>query len=618
MDETAKAADAVTRAAAPEPARGRRETRGQDASTRRPARGRGQSGARRGEEPPPQADPIAAHDRLGAPPALPRNGLRVFALGGIGEIGRNMTVFEYGGKLLIVDCGVLFPEDQQPGVDLILPDFRPIEDRMDDVVAVVLTHGHEDHIGAVPFLLRLRPDIPVVGSKFTLALVAAKCREHRLHPKLVEVTEGQHTTHGPFGCEYFAVNHSIPDALAVAIRTPAGVALHTGDIKLDQLPLDGRLTDLAGFSRLGDEGVDLFLVDSTNAEVPGFVTPEREIGGVLDSVIGKAAGRVIVASFASHVHRIQQVVDVAQKYGRRVCFVGRSMVRNMQIAQDLGYLTVPEGVVVDLDVAATLPSHRLVLISTGSQGEPLSALSRMARGDHRQINIRPDDLVVLASSLIPGNENSVYAVVNGLARLGATVITQQNAKVHVSGHASAGELLYLYNAVRPTNAMPVHGEWRHLRANAALAVATGVPQERVVLAEDGVVVDLVDGIASIVGRVPVGHVYVDGLSVGDVGESTLSDRLVLGEGGFIAITVAIDETTGKAVSTPELSGRGFSDDPTALLDAAELVEAELLRLAGEGVTDTHRIAQGVRRVVGRWVAETYRRRPMIVPTVIGV
>ncbi|MEU1980238.1 ribonuclease J [Nocardia sp. NPDC019395] len=586
----------------------------------RPRRGKGrQSGRGRGDSarsaPTPEA---AAQDRLPLPPKLPRQGLRVFALGGIGEIGRNMTVFEYGGKLLIVDCGVLFPEDQQPGVDLILPDFRPIEDRIDDVAAVVLTHGHEDHIGAVPFLLRLRPDIPVVGSKFTLALVAAKCREHRLHPRLVEVTEGQHTEHGPFDCEYFAVNHSIPDALAVAIRTPAGTILHTGDIKLDQLPLDGRLTDLAGFSRLGDEGVDLFLVDSTNAEVPGFVTPEREIGGVLDTVIGKARNRVIVASFASHVHRIQQVVDVAQKYGRRVCFVGRSMVRNMQIAQDLGYLSVPDGLVVDLDQAATLPGDKLVLISTGSQGEPLSALSRMARGEHRQIHIRADDLVVLASSLIPGNENSVFTVVNGLARLGATVITQQNAKVHVSGHASAGELLYLYNAVRPTNAMPVHGEWRHLRANAALAVATGVPEERVVLAEDGVVVDLVDGIASIVGRVPVGHVYVDGLSVGDVGESTLSDRLVLGEGGFIAITVAVDATTGKAVSPPEVSGRGFSDDPTALAEAAELVEAELLRLAGEGVTDTHRIAQAVRRVVGRWVADTYRRRPMIVPTVLGV
>ncbi|WP_027499454.1 ribonuclease J [Rhodococcus sp. UNC363MFTsu5.1] len=557
-------------------------------------------------------------ERLGLPPKAPRGGLRVVALGGIGEIGRNMTTFEHQGKILIVDCGVLFPEDQQPGVDLILPDFNYIEDRMADVEAVVLTHGHEDHIGAIPFLLRLRPDLPVIGSKFTLALVAAKCREHRQRPNLIEVIEGQRTQHGPFECEYFAVNHSIPDAIAVAIRTSAGIVLHTGDIKLDQLPLDGRLTDLAGFSRLGDEGVDLFLVDSTNAEVPGFVTPEREIGGVLDNVIGKAKQRVIVASFASHVHRIQQVVDVAVRYNRRIAFVGRSMVRNMQIAQDLGYLSVPDGVVVDIDTAANLPDDRLVLISTGSQGEPLSALSRMARGEHRQINVRANDLVVLASSLIPGNENSVFAVVNGLAKRGATVVTQQSAKVHVSGHASAGELLYLYNAVRPTNAMPVHGEWRHLRANAALAKATGVPEDRVVLAEDGVVVDMVDGLAEIVGRVPVGHVYVDGLSVGDVGDSTLSDRLVLGEGGFISISLAVDTHTGKAVSTPVVHGRGFSDDPAALKEAAVLVEAELARLAAEGITDTHRIAQAVRRVVGRWVADKYRRRPMIVPTVIGV
>ncbi len=562
-----------------------------------------------------QFDPT---ERLGFPPKAPFTGLRVVALGGIGEIGRNMTVFEHQGKLLIVDCGVWFPEDQQPGVDLILPDFRYIENRMADVEAVVLTHGHEDHIGAVPFLLRLRPDVPVVGSKFTLALVAAKCREHRLRPNLVEVVEGEKTTHGPFECEYFAVNHSIPDALAIAIRTDAGVVLHTGDIKLDQLPLDGRLTDLAGFSRLGDEGVDLFLVDSTNAEVPGFVTPEREIGGVLDTVIGKAKQRVIVASFASHVHRIQQVIDVAERYNRRIAFVGRSMVRNMQIAQDLGYLRVPDGLEVNVDTAATLPDDRLVLISTGSQGEPLSALSRMARGEHRQINVKANDLVVLASSLIPGNENSVFAVVNGLAKRGATVVTQQNAKVHVSGHASAGELLYLYNAVRPTNAMPVHGEWRHLRANAALAKATGVPEDSVVLAEDGVVVDMVDGLARIVGQVPVGHVYVDGLSVGDVGDSTLSDRLVLGEGGFIAITVAVDSSTGRAVTTPEVSGRGFSDDPTALAEAEKLVEAELIRLASDGVTDTHRIAQAIRRIVGRWVADKYRRKPMIVPTVMAV
>ncbi|NGP06204.1 ribonuclease J [Rhodococcus sp. 14C212] len=598
------------------PSRGRgRATRNAGPPSGRPVRRTVQTSANTQRPDPRKVADMSG--RLGTPPKAPAKGLRVVALGGIGEIGRNMTVFEHQGRLLVIDCGVLFPEDQQPGVDLILPDFRHIEDRMDDVEAVVLTHGHEDHIGAVPFLLRLRPDIPVVGSKFTLALVAAKCREHRLRPNLVEVVEGDKTTHGPFECEYFAVNHSIPDALAVAVRTEAGLVLHTGDIKLDQLPLDGRLTDLAGFSRLGDEGVDLFLVDSTNAEVPGFVMPEREIGSVLDNVIGKATQRVIVASFASHVHRIQQVVDVAGRYNRRIAFVGRSMVRNMQIAQDLGYLRVPEGLVVDLDTAATLPDNRLVLISTGSQGEPLSALSRMARGEHRQINIKAEDLVILASSLIPGNENSVFAVVNGLAKRGATVVTQQNAKVHVSGHASAGELLYLYNAVRPTNAMPVHGEWRHLRANAALAEATGVPRDRIVLAEDGVVVDLVDGLAEIVGQVPVGHVYVDGLSVGDVGESTLSDRLILGEGGFISISVAVDEN-GRAVSTPGVSGRGFSDDPGALSEAAQLVDKVLNELAAEGIDDAHRIAQAIRRVVGRWVSDTYRRRPMIVPTVITV
>ncbi|ASR35359.1 ribonuclease J [Prauserella marina] len=552
------------------------------------------------------------------PPPLPDGGLRVVALGGIGEVGRNMTVFEYEGRLLIVDCGVLFPEDAQPGVDLILPDFRAIESRLDEVEAIVLTHGHEDHIGAVPFLLRMRPDLPVYGSRFTLALLAAKCKEHRQRPTLVEVKEGERRGLGAFEVEFFAVNHSIPDALAVAIRTPAGLVLHTGDIKLDQLPLDGRLTDLAGFSRLGDEGVDLLCVDSTNAEVPGFVTPEREIGPVLDDVIATVSQRVIVACFASHVHRVQQVLDAAVKHGKRVAFVGRSMVRNMNIAAELGLLTIPEGLLIDLDEAVNLPETKVLFVSTGSQGEPLSALSRMARGEHRQISIKAGDTVVLASSLIPGNENAVFGVINGLVRLGANVVHQGNAKVHVSGHASAGELLFLYNAIRPSNVMPVHGEWRHLRANAELAVRTGVAEENVVLAEDGVVVDLVDGKATTTGRVEVGYVYVDGLSVGDVGESTLSDRLVLGEGGFIAINVVVDSATGRAVSPPTVSGRGFSDDPKALDAAVALVEMELSRTEAEGITDTHRIAQAVRRVVGRWVAETYRRRPMIVPTVIPV
>jgi ribonuclease J len=582
---------------------------------RRPRPPRRDSG-RYSPAPPEEVNPSELP--TGPPPDLPAGALRVVALGGIGEVGRNMTVFEYEGRLLVVDCGVLFPAEDSPGVDLILPDFRAIEERLGDIDALVLTHGHEDHIGAVPFLLRQRPDLTIVGSRFTLALVAEKCKEHRLTPHLLEVAEGARLRHGVWDCEYFAVNHSIPDALAVAIRTPAGLVLHTGDIKLDQLPLDGRLTDLAGFSRLGDEGVDLFLVDSTNADVPGFVTAEREIGPVIENVFTRSPSRIIVACFASHVHRVQQVFDAAAKHGRRVCLVGRSMVRNMGIAADLGFLNVPDGLLVELDDAMALPDDELVLVSTGSQGEPLSALSRMARGDHRTVRIRPEDTVILASSLIPGNETAVFTVINGLTRLGAAVVHQGNAKVHVSGHAPAGELLFLYNAVRPSNVMPVHGEWRHIRANAALAVQTGVPEECVVLAEDGVVVDLVDGRAAITGRVEVGRVYVDGLSVGDIGESTLSDRLVLGEGGFVQITVAIDSATGRAVSRPTIAGRGFSDDPKALDAVLPLVEMELSRTEAEGITDTHRVAQAVRRVVGRWVGETYRRRPMIIPNVIAL
>ncbi|MTD13742.1 RNase J family beta-CASP ribonuclease [Nakamurella sp. YIM 132087] len=555
---------------------------------------------------------------LVAPRPAAKDTLRVVALGGIGEIGRNMTVYEYNGRLLVLDCGVLFPEDAQPGVDLILPDLRLVEDRIDDIDAVVITHGHEDHIGALPWLLRLRRDLPVIGARFSLALIAAKCREHRITPNLQVVTEGERRRVGDWDLEFFAVNHSIPDALAVGIRTPAGTVLHTGDIKLDQLPLDGRLTDLGGFSRLGDEGVDLFLVDSTNAEVPGFVSPEREIGPVLDGFIASARQRVIVASFASHVHRVQQMLDAAEKHGRKVAFVGRSMVRNMQIAQELGLLTVPDGLVRSLDKVLELPPHQVLLISTGSQGEPLSALSRMSRGEHRNVALTEGDTVILASSMIPGNETSVFTVINELSRLGVTVVHQGSAKVHVSGHASAGELLYLYNAVRPRNVIPVHGEWRHLRAQSKLAVLTGVPQDRVVLAPNGTVVDLSGGRARIAGHVDVGMVYVDGNAVGDVGENTLSDRLILGEGGFIAITVAIDGHTGRAVASPTLSGRGFSDDPKALSAVVPLVEAELAQLEADGITDTHRVAQAVRKVVGKWVGETYRRRPMIVPTVLAV
>jgi len=555
------------------------------------------------------------HPELSAPGPLPKNGLRVIPLGGLGEVGRNMTVFEYDGRLLVVDCGVLFPEDHHPGVDLILPDFDAIRDRLDDIEALVLTHGHEDHIGATPYLLRERGDIPLVGSKLTLALLSSKLREHRLKETVHhEVQEGDRIAFGPFDLEFVAVNHSIPDALAVAIRTGAGLVLHTGDFKMDQLPLDGRITDLRAFARLGEEGVDLFMTDSTNAEVPGFTTAEKNITPVLDGVFHQARDqRIIVACFASHVHRVQQVLDAAVAHNRKVAYVGRSMVRNMGIAKDLGYLNVPPGVLVDTKELADLPPERTVLISTGSQGEPLSALSRIAQRTHNFVHLEEGDTVVLASSLIPGNENAVYRVINGLARWGANVVHKGNALVHVSGHASAGELLYCYNIVKPRNVLPVHGEIRHMQANAALARATGV--ENVVIAEDGVVVDLVDGKATIAGKVDCGYVFVDGSSVGDITESELKDRRILGEEGFISVVVVIDSVTGKVAGGPEIHARGFAEDDSVFEEIKKPIIDALDAGSREGM-DTYQLQQTIRRVIGRWVSNTHRRRPMIIPVVV--
>jgi len=553
---------------------------------------------------------------LPTPPPLGDNTFRVVALGGLGDIGRNMTVLEYRGKLLIVDCGVLFPEETQPGVDLILPDFAYIQDRLDDVAAIILTHGHEDHIGAVPYLLRHKQDIPIVGSQLTLAFVESKLKEHRISAYTHSVKEGMTEKFGDFSVEFIAVNHSIPDALAVAVTTDAGTILITGDFKMDQLPLDGRVTDLNAFARLGDKGVDLFLVDSTNAEVPGFVTSEKDIIPTLQQVIGGASGRVIVASFASHVHRVQQIIDVAVRNNRKIAFVGRSMVRNMALASDLGYLTIPGGALVSSDEMADLPDNQAVLICTGSQGEPMAALARIANQDHA-ISVGTGDTVILASSLIPGNENAVYRIINDLTRLGAHVVHKGNALVHVSGHAAAGELLYCYNIVKPKNVMPIHGEWRHLRANADLAIKTGVPEARVMLAGDGIVVDLVDGKANIVGAVPCGYVYVEGSTVGEVSESLLKDRRVLGEDGFLSIVAAIDFEQRKVIAGPQIHARGFSKEESVFEEILPKIKTTLEVALADGVTDTHQLGQMVRRVAGKWVGEKHRRRPMIVPLIIS-
>jgi ribonuclease J len=556
------------------------------------------------------------HPNLSTPPKLVDGGLRIVALGGLTEIGRNMTVFEYKSKLLIVDCGVLFPEDTQPGIDLILPDFSYIRDRLDDVIGIFLTHGHEDHIGAVPYLLRERGDIAIYGSALTLALITAKLKEHRITPSTREVKEGGTEDIGPFTLEFVAVNHSIPDALAVVINTGAGRVLATGDFKMDQLPLDGRITDLRTFARLGEQGVDLFMVDSTNADVPGFTPSEREIMPALNRVISSTKRRVIVASFSSHVHRVQQIIDVAAQHGRKVVFIGRSMVRNMKIAEDMGYLNVPADLVID---AKDLDQYddNVVLICTGSQGEPMAALSRMANGDH-QIRVGEGDTVILASSLIPGNENSVFRIINELTRFGAKVVHKANAMVHVSGHAAAGELLYCYNIVKPKYVLPIHGEWRHLKANAELAIQSGVPRENTFIIDNGVVIDLINHEAEVVGAIPVGFVFVDGQSIGDITESSLKDRRILGEEGFISCVVVIDSQSGKIVAGPDIHARGFNED-SAMFDEVKLrIEKALAAAVVDGINGTHQLSQIVRKTIGGWVGGEHRRKPMIVPVVIEV
>ncbi len=552
---------------------------------------------------------------LSAPAPLKPGVLRIIPLGGIGEIGRNMTVFELDGKIMILDCGVLFPEETQPGVDLILPDFGYLEDKLDRIVGAVLTHGHEDHIGGVPYLLAMRKDIPIIGSTLTLALVEAKLKEHRITPFSHTVKEGQIEQLGPFNLEFVAVNHSIPDSLAVIILSAAGTVLATGDFKMDQLPLDGRLTDLRTFARIGEEGLDLFMVDSTNADVPGFTPLERDIGPVIENVISKTPGKVVVASFSSHVHRVQQVLDAAVANNRKVAFVGRSMVRNMGIAADLGYLKVPAGLIVDLNDIDEIPDNRIVLMSTGSQGEPMAVLSRIANRDHRII-IGEGDTVLMASSLIPGNENAVYRVIDGLIRLGANVVHKGNAKVHVSGHAAAGELLYCYNILKPKNVLPIHGEARHLHANAKLAIQTGVPAEQTLIVHDGAVIDLVDGVAKVVGQVPCDMLYVDGKTVGKITDEDLKDRRILAAEGFISIFAVIDPSTGKVVEGPEIRARAYAEDDHVFDDILPEIERALERAAVEGIRDTYTMQQVIRRTIGGWVAKAHRRKPMIIPIVV--
>jgi ribonuclease J len=545
---------------------------------------------------------------------------RIVFLGGLGEIGRNCAVVELGGSRLLIDCGLAFPDADQPGVDIILPDFGYLIEEPERVIGVILTHAHEDHMGALPYFLR-DFDVPVYGTRLSLGMLSAKLEEYNLTPSLVEVHPGERTTLGPFDLEFFAVSHSIPDGMAVALRTPAGTIVHTGDFKVDLTPIDSRPTDLGGLARLAGEGIDLLLSDSTNADQPGFIPSETGVGRALGEIFAAAERRVIVACFASHVHRMQQILDNAHQIGRKVALVGRSMLRNVRVASDLGYLRVPANLLIPIEDLGSLPAEETLVLCTGSQGEPFSALTLMAGREHKWVRIDPGDTVVLSSSLIPGNEAAVYRTMNDLARQGAEVFHRGNARVHVSGHAAQGELTLMLATLRPGHFVPVHGEYRHLAQHARLAEQTGIPRNRVFVCEDGDVLEMDRGQVRRAGEVHAGMVFVDGLGVGDVGDAVLRDRRRLGGEGFVHVLVTIEAQSGKVLAGPDIVTRGFVYEPesTDLIEEARgLVLAALDRAAAEGVSDPTILKQRMRGVASQLFRERTQRRPVIIPTVMEV
>ena len=552
-----------------------------------------------------------------------QNRLRIIPLGGLDEIGKNMTVFELGNDMIIIDAGIMFPDDDHPGVDLILPDYSYVIKRKDKLRGIVITHGHEDHTGALPYLLKeLGNNVPVLGTKLTLGLIRGKLEEHNLKKvKLREIKAGGHVSLGPFGFDFFAVNHSIPDAIGVYLRTSAGNVLHTGDFKLDQTPIDGRLTDYPAITKFAKTGVDLLMSDSTNAETRGITASEAEVGRQLREVINGAEQRVIVASFASHIHRIQQICDAAVGAGRKVVVTGRSMITNTTIARELGYLDIADENLVDAYDASGVPSEKIVVLCTGSQGEPLSALARMANGDHKTISVETGDTVIISASPVPGNEKAVSRVVNRLTKAGARVLHKGSMMVHVSGHAAAEELKLMLNLVQPTYFMPIHGEARHLAAHAHLAHDIGMYDEDVFIMDNGDCLEIGDKGARISECVEHGVVYVDGLSVGELGQVVLRDRLLLSQDGIATIIIAIESQTGRPIGEPELVTRGIvvgAEGDKLLIDARARIAKTLAKTYKEGATDQAVIKNAVRESLSQLFWERIRRRPMIIPVVMEV
>ncbi|MDZ4169403.1 MAG: ribonuclease J [Coriobacteriia bacterium] len=548
--------------------------------------------------------------------------LRVIPLGGLDGIGKNMTVFEFGGEMLLVDAGIMFPDDDTPGVDLILPDYAYVVKNRERLRGIVITHGHEDHTGALPYLLKeLDVPVPILGTQLTLGLVKGKLDEHGIKkPKLREVKGGSHVSLGVFGLDFFAVNHSIPDGVGVFIRTPVATVLHTGDFKLDQTPIDGRLTDYGALARFGKSGVTLLMSDSTGAESKGFCRSESEVGAALRSITASAAQRVIVASFASHIHRLQQVCDAAVASGRKVVVTGRSMVQNTKIARDLGYLTIDDDNILDAFDSNGLPPEKVVVLCTGSQGEPLSALARMANGDHRTVAVERGDTVIISASPVPGNEKAVSRVINRLTKAGAHVVHRGTADVHVSGHASAEELKLMLNLTQPEFFAPIHGETRHLAAHARLAHSVGIPEDAVFILDNGDVLEIDEEEARVGERVESGVVYVDGTSVGDLGQVILRDRQHMSQDGIATIVIVIDSRTGKVTAEPELVTRGIvvPEGGDIAEEARARVAKTLAKTGREGVTDHAVVKRAVRESLSQFFWERTRRRPMIIPVVMEV
>lgn len=547
--------------------------------------------------------------------------IQIIPLGGMGEIGKNMTVIRYGDEIIVIDSGLMFPEDDMLGIDLVIPDISYLIENQDMVKAIILTHGHEDHIGALPYVLK-QLNVPVYGTKLTLGILQGRLKENNVSPvNLNPVKAGDQIQVGAFKIGFIHVSHSIADAVALSIQTPIGTIVHTGDFKLDQTPIDGKVTDFHRFAELGDQGVLVMLADSTNAERPGYTKSERSVGASFDDTFRNAKGRIIIASFSSNIHRLQQAIDMACKFKRKVAILGRSMVNVVSIASELGYMNIPEGMLIDIDEIKNYPLSGIVILTTGSQGEPMSALTRMAMSDHRKVEIMPGDTVIISATPIPGNEKLVSKTIDFLFKQGADVVYGASSGIHVSGHASQEELKMMHNLVRPKYFVPVHGEYRHLIVHAKLAQDLGMPKQNILVAENGQVLEFSPEKAVINGKVTAGKVLVDGLGVGDVGNIVLRDRRQLSQDGILIVVVTMDKQRGCTVAGPDIVSRGFvyvRESEKLMDEAKDKVQLALDKCQTNGITEWAAIKSNVRDALGKYLYERTRRRPMILPIIMEI